>query len=166
MTQPSTPSLLLVDNNAEALFKTAKELADLGCRVLVAGSVDQAIQISRRETFELLLCCEPLDFADASTLLRFFRRNKRLRQLRLVIKQPCQVADVCLKVINGEPIYCLGGTVSTESIRCILGQTMAMKPAEHTRHSRHTKIPYLHFNQRDPSQRIAVRVGESLQPKR
>ena len=108
MTQPSQPSLLLVDTNAQVIFDASSELAALGYRVLVAQSVDQAIAIGRQETFKLLLCCEPLDVADGTTLLRFLRRNKRLRQLRLVIKQPCQAVGVCLKVIHGEPVYCLG----------------------------------------------------------
>ena len=129
MTQPSQPSLLLVDTNAEVIFDTSSDLSAFGYRVLVARSVDQAIAIGRQEAFELLLCREPLDIADGTTLLRFLRRNKRLRQLRLVIKQPCQTVGVCLKVIHGEPVYCLGGTASIESMHCILNQTLAMATA-------------------------------------
>ena len=147
MTQPSQPSILLVDTNAEVIFDTSSDLSAFGYRVLIARSVDQAIAIGRQETFELLLCREPLDIADGTTLLRFLRRNKRLRQLRLVIKRPCQAVGVCLKVIHGEPVYCLGGTASTESMHCILNQTLAMKPPERS-HSIQTGMPYLQFNQR------------------
>ena len=94
MTQPNQPSLLLVDTNMEAVFTTANELSAFGYRVLVATSVDQAIAIGRHETFELLLCCEPLNVADSPTLWRFLRRSKRLRQLRLMIKQPCQALSL------------------------------------------------------------------------
>ena len=147
MTQPSQSSVLLVDTNAEIIFETSSKLAAFGYRVLVAQSVDQAIAIGRQEAFELLLCCEPLDTADGATLLRFLRRNKRLRQLRLVIKQPCQAAGVCLKVIHNEPVYCLGGTASIESMHCILNQTLAMTPPQRS-HSIQTGPPYLQFNQR------------------
>ena len=152
MTQPSQPSLLLVDTDAEVIFKTSSDLVAAGFRVLVARSVDQAIAIGRRETFELLLCSEPLDVADGATLLRFLRRNKQLRQLRLVMKQRCQAVGVCLKVIHDEPVYCLGRTASIESIHCILNQTLAMQPPQRV-HSIENKTPYLQFNHRDSSRR-------------
>ena len=155
MTQPSQPALLLVDTNAEVIFDTSSDLTSIGYRVLAARSVDQAIAISRQETFGLLLCCEPLDIADGVTLLRFLRRNKRLRQLRLVIKQPCQAVGVCLKVIHDEPVYCLGKTASIESMRCILNQTLAMGPSRPSRPIQTT--PYLQFNQRQSVNRICVK---------
>lgn len=155
MTQPSPPSLLLVDANAEVVFDTSNELSVRGFRVFVARSVDQAILIGRRETFELLLCCEPLDVADGATLLRFLRRNKQLRQLRLVIKRPCQTAGVRLKVIHGEPVYSLGGTASIESMHCILNQTLAMEPPRRT-HRIQTKTPHLQFNQRESLRRVSI----------
>ena len=151
MTQPSQPSLLLVDTNAQIIFNTSSDLVAFGYRVLVARSVDQAIAIGRQESFELLLCCEPLDIADGTTLLRFLRRNKRLRQLRLVIKQPCQEVGVCLKVIHGEPVYCLGRTASIEAMHCILNQTLAMESPERSHPIQST--PYLQFNQRQPARR-------------
>ena len=152
MTQPSQPSVLLVDTNAQVIFDTSSELAAFGYRVLVARSVDQAVAIGRQETFELLLCCEPLDIADGATLLRFLRRNKRLRQLRLVIKQRCQAVGVCLKVIHEEPVYCLGGTASIESMHCILNQTLAMEPPQRI-HPIQASTAYLRFNHREPSRR-------------
>jgi len=155
MTQPSPPSLLLVDANAEAVFDTSNELSVFGYRVFVARSVDQAISIGRREMFDLLLCCEPLDIADGATLLRFLRRNKQLRKLRLVIKRSCQTAGVRLKVIDGEPVYCLGGTASIESIHCILNQTLTMEAPQRT-HPIQTKTPYLRFNQRASTKRVSI----------
>ena len=149
MTQPSPTSLLLVDTNAEVLFKTSNELAVRGYRVLVARNVDQAIAIGQRETFELLLCCEPLDVADGSTLLRFLRRNKRLRQLRLVLKRCCQTAGVRLKVIHGEPVYSLGATASIESMDCIFGQTLGMEhPSRTHSNGNQSKTKYMRFNHR------------------
>ena len=158
MTQPSSTSLLLVDTNAEVIFDTSSDLTEYGYRVLVARSVDQAIAIGRQETFELLLCCEPLDVADGATLLRFLRRNKRLRQLRLVVKQPCQAVGVCLKVIHNEPVYCLGGTASIESMHCILNQTLAMKTSPQI-HPVESRTPYLPFNHRQPTGHARVSVS-------
>ncbi len=158
MTQPNQPSLLLVNTNAEAIFETANELAVFGYRVLVANSVDQAITIGRHEAFDLLLCCEPLDVADSQTLWRFLRRNKRLRRLRLVIKQPCQAAGICLKVIYGEPVYCVGKPASIDAIHCIVKQTLAMEAPRPQQPCTQTKIPYLQFNQREPSKRLAVGI--------
>jgi len=155
MTQPNTPSLLLIDTNTEAIFTTANDLSVFGYRVLVATSVDQAIAISRHKTFELLLCCEPLDVADSPTLWRFLRRNKRLAKLKLVIKQPCQAVGVCLKVIYGEPVYCVGKTASADAIHRVIKQTLAMEAPRPPRPCTQTKIPYLKFNQRNPSNRLA-----------
>ena len=153
--QPSQPSLLLVDTNAEVIFNTSSDLVAHGYRVLIARNVDQAIAIGRKEAFELLLCCEPLDVADGATLLKFLRRNTRLRQLRLVIKQRCQAAGVCLKVIHDEPVYCLGKTASVESMHCILNQTLAMTPPGRT-HSTENRTPYLRFNHREPARHMRV----------
>ena len=149
MTQTTQPSLLLVDTNAEAAFAMASDLSVFGYRVLVANSVDQAIVIGQRETFELLLCCEPLDVADAPALLRFLRRNRRLRQLRPVIKRPCQAVGVCLKVIHEEPVYCLGRTVSVEAIHGIVKQTLAMEAPRPRPYPLQIKTPHLKFGQRD-----------------
>ena len=150
MTQPNQPSLLLVDTNTQSVFQAANELSVFGYRVLVATSIDQAIAIGRHETFELLLCCEPLDSVDSPTLWRFLRRNKRLRQLRLIIKQPCQAVGVRLKVIYGEPVYCMGKTASIDAIYRVIKQTLAME-APRPQPCTHTKVPYLKFNQREPS---------------
>lgn len=159
MTQPNQPSLLLVDTNAEAIFKTANELAVFGYRVLVANSVDQAIAIGRHEAFDLLLCCESLDVADSQTLWRFLRRKKRLRELRLVIKQPCQAVGVRLKVIYGEPVYCLGKTASIDAIHCIVKQTLAMAAPRPQQPCMQTKLPFLQFNQRESSKRFVASVA-------
>ena len=162
MTQPNQPSLLLVDTNMEAVFTTANELSAFGYRVMVATSVDQAIAIGRHETFELLLCCEPLNVADSPTLWRFLRRSKRLRQLRLMIKQPCQAVGVCLKVIYGEPVYCMGKTASIDAIHRVIKQTLAMEAPRPQQPCSHTKVPYLKFNQRNPSSRLTA--GAKGQP--
>ena len=158
MTQTTQPSLLLVDTNAEAAFAMASDLSVFGYRVLVANSVDQAIVIGQRETFELLLCCEPLDVADAPALLRFLRRNRRLRQLRPVIKRPCQAVGVCLKVIHDEPVYCLGRTASVEVIHGIVKQTLAMEAPRPRPYPLQIKTPHLKFGQRD-AQRNALGRG-------
>ena len=160
MTQPNQPSLLLVDANADAVITTANELSVICYRVLIDTSVDPAIAIGRRETFELLLCCEPLGVADSPTLWRFLRRNKRLRQLRLVIKQPCQPVGVRLKVIYGEPVYCMGKTASVDAIHRVVKQTLAMEAPRSQQPCTHTKIPYLKFNQRNPSIRLASGIAE------
>ena len=162
MTQPNQPSILLVDNNPEIIFKTANELSVLGYRVLVATSVDQAIAIGRHETLELLLCCEPLDMADSPTLWRFLRQNNRLRQLRLVIRQPCQAVGVRLKVIYGEPVYCMGKTASIDAIHRVIKQTLAMEAPRPQQPRTHTKIPYLKFNQRDSSKRSPTGTAGQL----
>ena len=151
MTQSTQPSLLLVDTNVEAVFETANDLSAFGYRVLVANSSDQSIAIGRQVIIHLLMCSEPLDIADAPTLLRFLRRNKKLRQLRLVIKRPCQAVGVCLKVIHGEPIYCLGRTASIESIHRIAKQTLAMEAPRPHQYPLQANIPNLHFNQFDLS---------------
>ena len=162
MTQPNQPSLLLVDANTEAVFTTANELSVFGYRVLVATSVDQAIAIGRHETFELLLCCEPLSTADSQTLWRFLRRNKRLRQLRLLIKQPCQAVGVRLKVIYGEPVYCMGKTASIDAIHHVIKQTLAMEAPRLQHSCPHNMVPYLKFNQRNLSSGLVA--GATGQP--
>ena len=162
MTQPNQPTLLLVDTNAEAVFATANELSVFGYRVLIATSVDQAIAIGRHEAFELLLCCEPLDIADPQTLWRFLRRNKRLRQLRLVIKQPCQLVGVRLKVIYGEPVYCMGKTASIDAIHRVVKQTLAMEISRPQPPRSHANVPYLKFNQRERVKRPTLNFAGQL----
>jgi CheY-like chemotaxis protein len=126
MENGSSIKVLLVDTRPESLFSIANELNELGLQVVAASGVDQAMTIAERTAFAIVVCCQPLDFGDAHLLLRFLRRAKRHRRLRLVITDTCQKVGVRLTNAGGEPIYSISDNLPAKVVDSIIRQTIAM----------------------------------------
>lgn len=120
MNHRSPSRIMLVDTRPAMLFDFAGELAEIGFRVMPATGVDQAMEIADREAFDLLLCAVPLDVSEPAMLLRFLRRSKRLRDLRLVVKDSCQSVGVRLTDIAGEPTYSVCDSLPIHVMSCVI----------------------------------------------
>jgi hypothetical protein len=120
---------MLVDTRPAVLFAFAGELAETGCQVTPASGVDQAMEIGEREAFDLLLCSVPLDFSEPAMLLRFLRRSRRLRELRLVIKDSCQGVGVRLTDIAGEPTYSVCENLPIHVLGCVIKHARSLPSA-------------------------------------
>lgn len=126
MTHRSPTRIMLVDTRPESLFAFANELTGIGFGVTPASGVDQAMEIAEREVFDVLVCKTPLDLGEPALLLRFLRRSKRLRQVRLVVKDSCQCVGVRLSEIAGEPIYSICNSLPVEVVGCIIKHAQAL----------------------------------------
>jgi len=145
MTHESQPVILVLDTNPETLFTLANELGSCGYRVLAAQDVDEAIAIGESNAFEILLYRQRSADLQASQLLRYFRRFRHLRQLRLIAISSTQIPGVRLHHRDGESVYSIRSSVSVNAIAGVIRQAMCILPPSYARSGVGVSVPPTHF---------------------
>lgn len=123
--QVNVNSILVVDTDAEALFKLSQELVEAGFRVHTAINVEQAIAIGIRERIDLMISRFRLDVGTANVLAMRLRTIKRLSNMAVLNICGHQLAGVVLRTCGRFPEYSVRRPVDVSVLVKLANLTLA-----------------------------------------